>query len=113
MPAYWSAPQEAAPIPYGKHSGTRRNVMPSVMDTPELSEYVETHDLTIETLERPQIRRARPGFWRTLAHTITTHLTPAPACSTRRPVETSLDWLGRGQPALAGSARALIVRRTP
>jgi len=82
--------------------------MPSVMDTPELSEDVETHDLTIETLERPQIRRARPGFWRTLAHTITTHLTPAPACSTRRPVETPLDWLVREHPSLAVYALALI-----
>src|SRR4029434_3678301 len=94
MPAYWRAPQEAAPRHYGKYFGTRSNIMPSVIDASELSEYVETHDLTIETLERPQIRRARPGFWRTLAHTITRHLPPAPACSTRRPVETPMDLLG-------------------
>ncbi len=50
--------------------------MPSVMDAPELIEYVETHDLSIETLERPQPRRARPGFWRTLAPKITRDLTP-------------------------------------
>ena len=43
--AYWLAPQEAAPISYGKHPGTRRNAMPAVIDTPELEiEYVETHD---------------------------------------------------------------------
>jgi hypothetical protein len=82
--------------------------MPSVIDAPELSEYVETHDLTIETLERPQIRRARPGFWRTLAHTITRHLPPAPACSTRRPVEAPMDWLVRENPSLAVYALALI-----
>ena len=82
--------------------------MPSVIDAPELSEYVETHDLTIETLERPQIRRARPGFWRTLAHTITRHLPPAPACNTRRPVETPMDWLVRENPSLAVYALALI-----
>src|SRR5262245_45234566 len=55
--------------------------MPSVMDAPELVEYVETHDFAIEeTLERepPQPYRARPGFWRTLAQKITTHLTPGP-----------------------------------
>ena len=82
--------------------------MPSVIGASELSEYVETHDLTIETLERPQIRRARPGFWRTLAHTITRHLPPAPACSTRRPVETPMDWLVRENPSLAVYALALI-----
>ena len=45
--------------------------MPSVMDAPELMEYVETHALTLETLERPQRRRACPGCWRTLAPQIT------------------------------------------
>ena len=81
--------------------------MPSVMDAPELSAYVETHDLTIER-ELPQPRRAHPGFWRTLVHTITTHLPPAPACSTRRPVETPMDWLVRESPSLAVYALALI-----
>jgi hypothetical protein len=80
--------------------------MPSVMDAPELVEYVETHDLTIETLERPQPRRARPGFWRMLAHKITTHLRPtprerhAPSCSVRRPFETPTDVLARQYPTL-------------
>jgi hypothetical protein len=79
--------------------------MPSVMDVPEVIEYVETHDLTIER-ERPQIRRDRPGFWRTLAHKITTHLRPtpcrrhAPSCSTPRPVETPTDLLARQYPTL-------------
>jgi hypothetical protein len=80
--------------------------MPSVMDAPELREYVETHDLTIETLERLQPRRARPGFWRSLAHKITTHLRPTPRkrhtplCSMPRPFETPTDLLARQYPTL-------------
>jgi hypothetical protein len=80
--------------------------MPSVMDAPELVEYVETHDLKIETLERPQPRRALPGFWRPLAHWIATHLMPrrrerhAPSCSMPRPFETPADQLARQYPAL-------------
>jgi hypothetical protein len=100
------APQEATPIRYGKHFGTKRAVMPSVMEAPELVEYVETHDLTIETSERPQIRRARPGFWRTLAQRIATHLIPrrrerhVPSCSTHLPFETPADLLSRQHPTL-------------
>jgi len=80
--------------------------MPSVMDAPELREYVETHDLTIETIERPQVRRARPGFWRMLAHKITTHLRPTPrrrhalSCSMPHPFETPADMLSRQYPTL-------------
>ena len=91
------ASQEAALIPYGTHSGTRRMVMPSVMDTPHRVEYVTTHDLTIETRERPQPRRVRPGFWRTLTHKITGYLTSTPreqhvaSCSVRRPFEAPMD----------------------
>ena len=109
---YWLAPQEAAPIPYGKHPGTRRNTMPVVIDTPELEiEHVETHDLTIEM---PQTRRARPGFWRSLAHGITTYLTPtprewhAPSCSAHRPGETALDRLVREHPSLSVYALAMV-----
>ena len=50
--------------------------MPSVMDAPELVAYVETHALTRERIEYSQPRRARPGFWRMLAHTITRYLIP-------------------------------------
>jgi hypothetical protein len=88
--------------------------MPSVMDAPEMIEYVETHDLTIETLERPQVRRARPGFWRMLAHKITTHLSPlpreqhAPLCSAPRPFEAPMDRLVREHPSLAVYALALM-----
>ena len=79
--------------------------MPSVMDTPEMTEYVETHDLTIETLERPQPRRVRPGFWRTLAHTIAGYCTPphqryASSCHAPRPFETPADQLARQYPTL-------------
>ena len=66
------APRAAgSPYPSGTHFGTRRNGMPSVMDAPELMEYVETHALTLRASERPQRRRARPGCWRTLAPQIT------------------------------------------
>ena len=88
--------------------------MPSVMDAPELMEYVETHALTLETLERPQRRRARPGFWRTLAPKITQYLTPtlrqrdAPVCSASRPFETPLDRLAHEYPFLAAYALAII-----
>jgi len=86
--------------------------MPAVIDTPELElEHVETHDLTIET---PQTRRARPGFWRSLAHGITTYLTPtprqwhAPSCSVCRPFETSIDRLVREHPSLSVYALAIV-----
>ena len=109
---HWLAPQEAAPIPYGKHPGPRRNAMPAVIDTSELEiEHIETHDLTIEI---PQIRRARPGFWRSLAHGITTYLTPtprqwhAPSCSVCRPLETSIDRLVREHPSLSVYALAIV-----
>jgi hypothetical protein len=75
--------------------------MPSVTDAPELIEYVETHDLTIETLERPQPRRATPGFWHSVAQkiarffTTTPHTQHASACHTPRPFETPADQLAR------------------
>ena len=80
--------------------------MPSVMDAPELVEYVETHDLTIEMRERPQPHQARPRFWRTLAQTIAGYFTPAPrkqhasSCRVRQPFETPADQLARQYPTL-------------
>jgi hypothetical protein len=80
--------------------------MPSVLDTPELVEYVETHDLTIETIERPQPRRTPSGFWRTLAHKIAGYFTPVPrtqhtsSCHAPRPFETPADQLARQYPTL-------------
>ena len=89
--------------------------MPSVMDAPELeTAYVETYDLTIETIARPEPRGVRPGFWRTLVHGITTYLTPtprerhAPVCSVRRPFEAPMDRLVREHPSLATYALAII-----
>jgi len=80
--------------------------MPSVMDAPELVAYVETHDLTIETLAWPQPRRARPGFWHTLAQKIAGYFTPTPrtqyrsSCHAPRPFETPADQLARQYPTL-------------
>ena len=91
--------------------------MPSVMDAPELDieiEYVETHDLVIETIERPLARPARPSFWRTLAHRISTYLTPtprerrAPVCHVSRPFEAPMDRLVREHPSLATYVLAII-----
>ena len=80
--------------------------MLSVMDAPELVEYVETHEHTIETLERPQPRQFRPEFWRPWAHWIATHLIPrrrerhVPSCSVHQPFETPTDRLIRQYPSL-------------
>ncbi len=86
--------------------------MPSVIDAPELEiAYVETHDLPVE---RPQLGRAHPGFWRMLAHKRTRHLhhTPrerhAPSCSAPRTFETSMDRLVWENPFLWVYALALI-----
>jgi hypothetical protein len=85
--------------------------MPSVLDEPELIEYVETHELTIE---RPRSHRARPGFWRTLVHGITKHLTrtphvrQTPSCSTRHPFKAPMDRLIREHPSLSLLALAII-----
>jgi hypothetical protein len=82
--------------------------MPSVLDAPELVDYVETHELTPHglTIERPQPHRTRPGFWHTLAHKITHSLTPtprkphAPSCSMPRPFEAPADLFARQYPTL-------------
>jgi hypothetical protein len=80
--------------------------MTSVMDASELVEYVETHDLTIETIAQPQPHRTRPGFLRTLAHRIAGYFTPAPrkqfasSCHAPRPFETPADLLARQYPNL-------------
>jgi hypothetical protein len=93
--------------------------MPAVIDTPEridYDEYVETHELTKHglTIERPQPRGTRPGFWRTLARGITTHPTRTPrvrhtpSCSIPRPFETPMDRLVREHPYLAILALSMI-----
>lgn len=91
--------------------------MPAVIDAPERIdiEDIETYDLTHDlTIERPLARPARPAFWRTLAHRITTSLTPtpyekyAPSCSAYRPFEAPMDRLVREHPSLALLALATI-----
>jgi hypothetical protein len=93
--------------------------MPTVIDTPERIDYdgyVETHELTTHelTIERPQPRGTRLGFWRTLAYRITTHLThtprarQTPSCSAPRPFETPMDRLVRAHPSLAPLALSVI-----
>ena len=85
--------------------------MPSIMDAPELCEFVETHDLTIEW---PQACHARPGFWHRLVHKITTGLyyrpfkRYAPSYSASQLVETSMDRLVREHPSLSIYALSLI-----
>ena len=86
--------------------------MPSVIDAPELElEHIDTHDLTIE---RPQPRRARAGFWRTLAHEITMSLTPvpcerhAPVYHVSRPFEAPMDRFLREYPSVSIYALAII-----
>ena len=80
--------------------------MPAVIDAPEhidYDEYIETHELTTHelTIERPQLRKARPGVWRTLGHKITQHLPHlpqkrhAPSCSVPLPFETPMDRVTR------------------
>ena len=86
--------------------------MPAVIDSSELEiEHVETHNLAIEM---PQTRRARLGFWRSLAHGISTYLTPtprerhAPVCSAHRSFETPIDQLVREYPSLSVYALAIV-----
>ena len=90
--------------------------MPSVLDAPELVEYVETHELTTHELiiEQPQTRRARPGFWRTLAHRIATRLTHtprvrrAPSPGVPRPFETAMDRVTREHPWISILALSIV-----
>ena len=88
--------------------------MPAVIDAPEHIVYVEYVETPALLAERPQARGARPGFWYTLTHGITKHLTyrphvrHAPACHARRPFETPIDRLVREHPALSVYALSLI-----
>jgi hypothetical protein len=90
--------------------------MPSVLDAPERIEYVETHELTPHglTIEQPQPRGTRPGFWRTLVHGLTQHLTPtprasqAPTCRASRPFEMPIDLFIREHPSLAPLVLSII-----
>jgi hypothetical protein len=85
--------------------------MTAILDTPERIDYDETHELTIE---RPQPRRSRPGFWDTLAHRITKHLTrtprasQVPSCSIRQPFEAPMDRVTREHPWISILALAAV-----
>ena len=84
--------------------------MPPAIDTPN-DDHVEAH--TLES-ERPQVRRACPGFWRSLARGITTYLTPtprerhAPLCRPCCPFETPMDRLAQEYSSLSLLALAII-----
>jgi hypothetical protein len=85
--------------------------MPTVLDTPTVLEHIETDNLPIE---RPPVRGARPGFWRTLAHGVMTYLTYtprgryAPAYRAPRSFETPMDRLVREYPSISVHALAII-----
>jgi hypothetical protein len=84
--------------------------MPPVIDTRN-EDRVEAH--TLES-EQSQARGFRPGCWRSLAHALTTHLTPmprerhAPLHSTSRPCEAPMDRLVREYASLSLLALAII-----
>jgi hypothetical protein len=82
--------------------------MPSVIDAPELVDYVETHDRTIETLERRKVRHTRPGFWRTLAHRMTTYLTLPQRERYTPSFETAMDRVVQEYPSLSTYAFARL-----
>jgi hypothetical protein len=84
--------------------------MPLVRDTRN-DDHVEAH--TREN-QQAQARRSRPGFWRSLARGIITHLTPtprerhAPLRSMSRPVELPMDRLIQDDPSLSVLALSII-----
>jgi hypothetical protein len=90
--------------------------MPSVMDAPELMEYVETHELTLNelTIEPPQPRRTHPGFWRTLMQYVTWprihrhQRMPSLGIVPRPPVEAPMDRLIREHPSLTAYAFSIV-----
>ena len=85
--------------------------MPTVLDTPTVLEHVETDNLPIE---QSSAHSARPGFWRTLAHGVTTYLTHtscerhAPAYCAPRSFETPMDRLVREYQSISVHALAII-----
>jgi hypothetical protein len=84
--------------------------MPPVIDTRN-EDRVEAH--TLES-EQSQARGFRPGCWRSLAHALTTHLTPiprerhAPLRRTSRPFEAPMDRLVQEYASLSLLALAII-----
>lgn len=90
--------------------------MPAVIDTPERIDLEQIDDVEPYALtrERPLARLARPGFWRILAHRITTFLTlrsharHTHVCRGSRPFEAPMDRLLRENPSLSMYALAII-----
>jgi len=90
--------------------------MPAVIDTPERIDLEQIDDVKPYDLtrERSRARLARPGFWRILAHRITTSLTPCsharrtPGCHVSRPFEAPIDRVIREHPSLSIYAFAII-----
>jgi hypothetical protein len=90
--------------------------MPAVIDTPERIDLEQIDDVEPYALtrERPLARLARPGFWRILAHRITSLLTPrsharrTPVCHVSRPFEAPIDRVIREHPSLSIYAFAII-----
>lgn len=90
--------------------------MPAVIDTPERIDLEQIDDVEpcALTIEQPRTRLTRPGFWRMLAHRITTFLTPRshtrhiPACHVSRPFEMPMDQLIRENPSLSMYALSMI-----
>ena len=84
--------------------------MPPVRDTRN-DDHVEAH--TSEH-QQAQTRRSRPGFWRSLARGITTHLTltprerHAPLRSMSRPFELPMDRLIQEDASLSVLALSII-----
>lgn len=88
--------------------------MSTVLDTPERIAHIEPSAIPDLHIEKPRARRARPGFWRTLAHGMTRHLTrtprlkQTPSYSAHGPFEAPMDRLVREHPSLAPLALAII-----
>jgi hypothetical protein len=85
--------------------------MPAVMDTPE---HITNLDTPAHLKERPRVRGARPGCWRTLRRGITRLLTPlprewhVPPSSVRHSFETPMDRLVREYPSISVYALAIV-----
>lgn len=74
--------------------------MSVVMDTPEHIAYVEYAEMPAIPEERPQARRARPGFWSTVVQYVTRHCTLSASRISLHPMETPADLLARHYPTL-------------
>jgi hypothetical protein len=101
-------------MPHGKHPGTRRIAMLSVLTTPARIAPVETSHLLPE---RPQARHASPGCLRTLAYGMARHMIHPPRARqvpsgvVRHPFETPMDRLAREYLSLSLRPRSHLIAR--